>query len=382
MSFKKYEWSFGVISNLETPKIVQCNFLRLQNIIIIIITVLSLGALHYYLIPVFAFAQIERMESPPYSPSRSKNAPKNTHNWFPTKETVENGETRRTDVPPTTIPLPLPQPKLLSLRHPAPPVLSLLLPTSKSMSPTDPHYNERRPSNSSKSTNPPSDDDESDEDEEWGFHCNADDIKKKLQKNKTAAAATGGEEEEEEEEEGLEVTSQRKRTPVGDSEEEPPRRRYSADDVDYLRHAMFVLECEETGIGSDYNTSPTTTLLASVYDNTNHNIPDNNTNKVKVDPSEQNYLNSNTTLSSPPTIVKMVAEEPVMIEKDTFLVSLPSRRGNQYLKDSAKKPGRSQSTNGESPEDTKNVCKQNMQKFERAKQTLLESEGLLFELEL
>ena len=146
-------------------------------------------------------------------------APRNKHNWFP-------------DLPqkitPTTI----------SVEENFPTSALTLNDAEISHQPTETSHTRRhsKTSTSSKSTNPPSDEEYEDdgttygngnEEFEWGFHCT-------IEPPPTTHAPA----------------PRLVQIPVDIiegvlSSTSPPPRRYSAGDVDYLKHAMFVLECEQ-----------------------------------------------------------------------------------------------------------------------------------------
>jgi hypothetical protein len=141
--------------------------------------------------------------SSPSSPSRK--APQNKHNWFP-------------DAPPKIEATTLPINDSLYLSHPFMPKLdgSSCVVSEKTV------RRHSKTSTGSKSTNPPTDNEEvedeqycQDEDFDWGFHCSLED------KSSIPLPCLS-----------LHASS-------------PPARRYSADDVDYLKQAMFILERED-----------------------------------------------------------------------------------------------------------------------------------------
>ena len=157
--------------------------------------------------------------------SRIRAVPKNNHNWFKTQDiTKANLKNHSTIINNASYNC-----------------------TERPSSPA-----ERRPSASSKSTNPPSDQEASsfEDDGEWGFHSNLEEVQvtgKTFRRSVNNAINEEGE---------LFPTK-----PI------EPRRRYSADDVDYLKHAMFILECEQSGVDVNYNTaSPVPKLLVQVKD--------------------------------------------------------------------------------------------------------------------
>ena len=295
--------------------------------------------------------------------------------------------------------------------------------TNYSRTPTSPILNkyntqerthERRPSTksntskSSKSTEE-GDDDEVREDacDDWGFHCFGDGERGV---GVGAAIISNGSSCEETDSRSNSVSSQESSRP----------RRYSADDVDYLKHAMFVLDCEQDdAFNYDYSSSPpklTVTVLSSVegdgdgINNTKKDAAaaaaaacDDQTLDCGSDDGGSGSGGSGSSgggsRSSASTIVPQTLSSTTTksISATTSAPSLPHfsiplstaspiihppSAFSQVSRGSINKSHRSQSSSVSTTPEEEGKEVVATKKLDRAKETLLSAENLLFDLEL
>ena len=192
-------------------------------------------------------------------PSPSKKIPPNNFYWFPPKDTDSSGIAPKLN--------PQIRNPFLRLETNEPHPEGVYTKTSRRYSKT---------STGSKSTNPPTDDEDEEptsdqEDFEWGFHCSLDSKSGKiaavpqiLLNNPVRSIKRPSQPPQHQ----LPTST---RMPHLSLNASSPPRRYSADDVDYLRRAMFILETEQhvdvsMSVASDASgttdfRTPTTTAL-------------------------------------------------------------------------------------------------------------------------
>ena len=282
--------------------------------------------------------------------------------------------------------------------------------TNYSRTPTSPILNkyntqerthERRPSTKSNTSKSSKSTEEGDDDEvrgdacdDWGFHCFGD-----------GESGVGV---------GVGVGSSCKETDSrSNSRSNSPPRRYSADDVDYLKHAMFVLDCEQDdAFNYDYSSSPpklTVTVLSSVegdgdgINNTKKDAAaaaaacDDQTldggsdgggsgsgggSRTSASTIVPQTLSSTTTKSiSATTSAPSLPHFSIPLSTTSPMIHPPSAF-SQVSRGSVNKSHRSQSSSASTTPEEEGKEVVATKKLDRAKETLLSAENLLFDLEL